>query len=194
MKKAPLFAAAGGLLIGGAAQASVVIDIVQQGGDVVATVSGSLDGLSSVVDASLVDQKGINPGGFLETGVSGGLEYTYAGLQGSALGPELFTSATSSSGILFQVNLYEGEIFISKSYVQGTGIISSATWANTTLAALGLSGGTYHYSIGGNDIAFDIGPTMPDVPEPATWAMMILGFGAVGFGARKRKVAIRFGR
>jgi choice-of-anchor C domain-containing protein len=25
------------------------------------------------------------------------------------------------------------------------------------------------------------------VPEPATWAMMLLGFGAVGFGLRKRK-------
>jgi phospholipase/lecithinase/hemolysin len=28
------------------------------------------------------------------------------------------------------------------------------------------------------------------VPEPATWAMMILGFGAVGFMARRRRVAL----
>ncbi|HSR01070.1 MAG TPA: PEPxxWA-CTERM sorting domain-containing protein [Sphingomicrobium sp.] len=27
------------------------------------------------------------------------------------------------------------------------------------------------------------------VPEPSTWAMMLLGFGAVGFGMRRRKVA-----
>jgi len=27
------------------------------------------------------------------------------------------------------------------------------------------------------------------VPEPATWTMMILGFGAVGYGMRKRKIA-----
>ena len=25
------------------------------------------------------------------------------------------------------------------------------------------------------------------VPEPATWAMMLLGFGAVGFSARRRR-------
>ena len=25
------------------------------------------------------------------------------------------------------------------------------------------------------------------VPEPATWAMMLLGFGAVGFAMRRRK-------
>ena len=29
------------------------------------------------------------------------------------------------------------------------------------------------------------------VPEPGTWAMMLLGFGAVGFAARRRKAAAR---
>lgn len=28
------------------------------------------------------------------------------------------------------------------------------------------------------------------VPEPATWAMMLLGFGAIGFSMRRRKVAL----
>jgi len=28
------------------------------------------------------------------------------------------------------------------------------------------------------------------VPEPATWAMMLLGFAAVGFGMRKRKASV----
>jgi opacity protein-like surface antigen len=30
----------------------------------------------------------------------------------------------------------------------------------------------------------------PAVPEPATWAMMLLGFAAVGFGMRKRKASV----
>ena len=31
------------------------------------------------------------------------------------------------------------------------------------------------------------------VPEPATWAMMVIGFGAVGLAARRRdKVRVRF--
>lgn len=30
------------------------------------------------------------------------------------------------------------------------------------------------------------------VPEPATWGMMIVGFGAVGASMRRRKVAVRF--
>ena len=29
------------------------------------------------------------------------------------------------------------------------------------------------------------------VPEPATWAMMLVGFGMVGFAARRRKLAVR---
>lgn len=30
------------------------------------------------------------------------------------------------------------------------------------------------------------------VPEPATWALMILGFGAVGYAMRRRKAVVRF--
>jgi hypothetical protein len=33
----------------------------------------------------------------------------------------------------------------------------------------------------------------PFVPEPATWAMMVGGFGMMGFAMRRRRTAIRFG-
>jgi len=45
----------------------------------------------------------------------------------------------------------------------------------------GLSRGAGPY---GGTVTFT--PT-PGVPEPATWAMMLFGFGAVGFGLRRRK-------
>jgi hypothetical protein len=32
-------------------------------------------------------------------------------------------------------------------------------------------------------------PGVPGIPEPATWGLMIAGFGLVGFAARRRKVA-----
>lgn len=32
-----------------------------------------------------------------------------------------------------------------------------------------------------------VAPSAPAVPEPATWAMMLLGFGAIGFGMRRRR-------
>jgi len=39
------------------------------------------------------------------------------------------------------------------------------------------------YIIAGN-------PSVPGVPEPATWAMLITGFGLVGFAARRRQKAV----
>lgn len=34
-----------------------------------------------------------------------------------------------------------------------------------------------------------VGTEVPAVPEPSTWAMMLLGFSAIGFGMRRRKAA-----
>jgi hypothetical protein len=35
-------------------------------------------------------------------------------------------------------------------------------------------------------------PPMPGVPEPATWAMMLIGFGAMGTMLRRRRRAVLF--
>lgn len=42
-----------------------------------------------------------------------------------------------------------------------------------------------------NAILYSTGnpPPPPSVPEPATWAMMLLGFGAIGAAMRRRKIA-----
>jgi hypothetical protein len=42
------------------------------------------------------------------------------------------------------------------------------------------------YGLSYDDFTYDVAGA---VPEPATWAMMILGFGAVGFAMRRRKQA-----
>lgn len=34
-------------------------------------------------------------------------------------------------------------------------------------------------------------PDAPAVPEPATWAMMLMGFGMIGFAARNRRAKVR---
>ena len=36
-----------------------------------------------------------------------------------------------------------------------------------------------------------VGTAIADVPEPASWAMMIVGFGAIGFGMRRQQVTTR---
>jgi hypothetical protein len=45
----------------------------------------------------------------------------------------------------------------------------------------------------GNGSASGPGTVMGAVPEPATWAMMLLGFGAVGYSMRRRKATVHLG-
>ena len=76
-----------------------------------------------------------------------------------------------SSGF-FSFNLYGEQLF--------TGTIFDPTFILGTFALSDVAGGqpVYTLTIEAADAA---------VPEPATWAMMLLGFGAVGFAMRRRR-------
>ena len=96
------------------------------------------------------------------------------------------------------------DVDITSAFVTGTGIVGQINLGanpfntdaieNYALSGLGLGAGTYTLTIegtrgsqgsyGGN-VAF----TFADrgVPEPATWALMLLGFGAVGWQLRRRR-------
>jgi hypothetical protein len=87
-------------------------------------------------------------------------------------------------------------------YGSNTDAAAGGTWVNGSLGlndegshALG-GWGTYQYynflSLGTNGQAFgnvllSSFAVTPSVPEPATWAMMLLGFGAVGFAMRRNR-------
>lgn len=46
---------------------------------------------------------------------------------------------------------------------------------------------TYSTNAGSTTYNFEVADGMGAVPEPATWAMMLVGFGGIGFGMRRRK-------
>ena len=62
-----------------------------------------------------------------------------------------------------------------------------------SFASLGLTPGIYTWNWGSganaDSLTINIGTAIPPgaVPEPSTWAMLILGFGAVGGALRRRK-------
>jgi hypothetical protein len=169
-----------------AANFQIVFDEV--GSDVVATGSGSLadlDGLTFLFSGNTVPL--INPDPQtpnIRVGAAGSAQF-YLGdfvLTGS-LGPaNLQSNASSGTGPIFG---YTGTFLgLPFNYSLGTQITSTATWTNTTLAALGLTPGA------SANISWNSGlrsMVVSVVPEPSTYAMALAGLACVGYLVRRRK-------
>ena len=106
---------------------------------------------------------GNHPGGTdLELCAKNGQNNNCAGSQG---GPSAGQSGSGSLTIAFDT--LNSQITLGGLTVRYQGIDSTA---------LGITGGS---AIGT--------PTPPSVPEPATWAMLLIGFGATGYALRRRR-------
>lgn len=73
----------------------------------------------------------------------------------------------------------QGTFFFSFDAGAGTDVITITDRLNSN--ATGLSNAALFRTGGGREV--------PGVPEPATWAMLLLGFGALGFSMRRRNSA-----
>ena len=67
------------------------------------------------------------------------------------------------------------------------GQVEFGTLLNQALIEGGNNTITVHGTTGGNGAYSGVLSFSPGVPEPGTWAMMLLGFGAVGFSLRRRR-------
>jgi hypothetical protein len=184
------------------AQAAFTLDLTQQGSNVVASGSGTIDTTGLSMNCNGCDSYGsyLIPDTATAEFVNGsGVVDGYHG----ATGPTSFgsgnleTVATSYSGDIVGVLLpvvgvppVLGEIEVPHGYVSGAQLSDTATYDNATFASLGVTPGTYVWSWGsgaGDDtLTLQIGPAA--VPEPSTWAMMLIGFAGLGFaGYRKAR-------
>ncbi|MFD1787914.1 choice-of-anchor C family protein [Sphingomonas floccifaciens] len=131
-----------------------------------------------------IDLSGTGPGGIMQTfdtiaGVTYNVRFLLAGNPDG--GPTTKVLSTVASGNLPQVNSFNIN--------------------NTTRSNMGWTPFTYSFVAGastttlaftsGTQTAFGPaldGVSVTAVPEPATWAMMLIGFGAVGASMRRKRV------
>jgi hypothetical protein len=175
-------------------QAGYVVDLTQQGGDVVATGSGSIDltGLS-LLDGTESPASGMSPAdGLIVTGPTS--EVVFDVYQEATTGPESFGSGgdtTGSSGAGDGVAIVGGGEFIDvpHGYVSGARLSDTSTYDGATFASLGVTPGRYEWTWGSGanqNFTLVIGPA---VPESSTWAMMLLGFAGLCFAGYRARTA-----
>lgn len=184
------------------AAAAVVITLSDDGSDLTATATGSLD------------LAGLGPG-LLAGGTANGILARFTAPDthivelGSGPGTlvgwytvsppfEIYAltsfaapQASSSSGTqiaIWGLNTGGGAnaVFVSESYVSGTPFATSSTWSGLTVAGFGLIPGQYVNTLSnGETVTLEIrsGPAQP-VPLPAALPLLLAGLGALGLARR----------
>lgn len=177
-----------------AARAQLFITMEQVGPDVVATSTGSLPNNSVTTGYTVIEAQAVVTPliGSLTLGLPqfpGNNSLLYAGSIVS--GPASFGSgatqlASSSSGPMFgflgasgAVGVDVGQGLAGTPFTAGT-----ATWANLTLASLGVTPGTYVWTTSSVFNGETI--TLTVVPEPYEYALMA-GLGLLGFAGWRRR-------
>jgi hypothetical protein len=194
------------------AQAGYVVDLTQQGSNVVATGSGAIDLTGLTFSGSTFLVSVITPSGpdmlagpsmqSPAVQIDGYLGFTGPTNFGS--GSEIFADSGSGDlvGIFTLPTLPTGRttLFVPRGYVSDSPLSSTATWDSQTLSSLGATPGTYEWTWGaGANQSFTLvigtGATGGNtVPEPSAWAMMLIGFAGLGLigyrsAGRRRRAA-----
>ncbi|MEG3124436.1 PEPxxWA-CTERM sorting domain-containing protein [Sphingomonas sp. GB1N7] len=181
--------AVSGLTAATAANAAVTVNFNQVGGNVVVTATGTFNtNLSPNVGGSGSVGQFVSAGPqFFGLGTQGAVIY-YGSTGPSYLSGSAFTNFDTTSGTTMFFNGAAGVYGLSSSYVSNSAILATGTILNKTLAGIGAVTGSYVQTVGGNTLTINVGQAVAAVPEPATWGLMILGFGMIGAASRSRKV------
>lgn len=184
------------------AQAAYTLTIQPSMTGVTATGAGSInfDALETYGDelgSSLLEASG----GAIIVGPTTDTDDTfYSGITGPAdFGPGDEFLADMGGGAIVGLGTFDetsgGVVAVPLGYVSGASLgTSTATWSGATITSLGLTPGSYVWTWGDGPTAdtftLDIvagGVTgVPAAPEPATWAMMLLGLAGLSFLRTRR--------
>ena len=150
--------------------------------------------------------------GMLKDGVFAGslvFENVYQQQQTAPVNSWTTLTANLDSGIFWATNTALGPTFANANGGQKTLAQWLAANSGSNLSVYGLEigigsgwNGTFFGAVDNVNVAFsggrsvnanfEVAAATPAVPEPATWAMMIAGFGLVGGAMRRRKTSVAF--
>jgi hypothetical protein len=161
---------------------------------VVETGSGSLDltDLGMSVSTFKLNPAVVPESGLVAMGTPGAEVNLFN--NGLIMGPGRFglgleTDTDLSTGDAVSASL-EG-IAVLQGYPSGASLFNTSNYADASFSSLGMTPGTYVYTWGtgvhADSFTIDIvaSPSLP-VPEPSTWAMMLIGFAGLGYAALRR--------
>lgn len=175
------------------ANAALEIQFSEDSGGVTAVTSGSLSLAGLTQEVFFFANTSVRPSQ-AQFGTGGFLPYSLTGYSGFS-GPASFGTGTTSQAASFStgdnIRLNGRFVGLDSAYTSGSSFNATSVFAGQTFATLGLTPGEYVYRSSADTITVRIGAISAAVPEPSTWALMLLGFGAVGYSLRRKRAQVR---
>ncbi len=159
------------------AQGQVVLNIFQNGTEVDALATGTLNitGLINPGATASANDQVVGVVAYALVGSNSTSYDVYTGMFTTgqvSFGSGSGTFATSGSGDRFGIFGGVNFLFLPQGYVSGTPINGSAVFTNNTLSGLGLTPGTYVYTLPNDTVSVLIGTAPAAVPEPGSIALL----------------------
>ena len=166
------------------AHAEYIVNLVQQGNDVIATGSGTLDlaALTLTCSSGCSTNGGINP---MLASIGIGPAFSvpsrfYSGFTGPAsFGIGDFTPVSGGSGDTVAFDGTFNILSVPLDYVSGNALSGDSIYNDQTFESLGVTPGTYVWTWGTGATADSITMNVGAVPEPSSLALLSLPLGLV---------------